>query len=109
MSDLAEQILAHLDKIETDARNARDNHIVLSLPKMAGKTTAKAHLDNWTPDAVLRYCAADREIVEIAKYHIENLKIHRVNGAPILTTDEATAALMTRMLQVLARGYGIQP
>lgn len=61
------------------------------------------------PADVLRRCAADREIVEIAKYHIENLQQHRVNGAPILATDEATAVLMTKMLQVLARGYGIQP
>ena len=96
MTDLAAQILAHLDKIETDARKARGNHIILSLPRMAGKATARAHLDNWTPDVVIRRCAADRATVTRCQVVLST-------GHPLLVPF-AELVLIDR-----ARGYGIQP
>jgi hypothetical protein len=107
MSDLAEQILSAAQVMETVAQSKLDiRH--LYAPERVEEL-----------EGVLRRCAADREIVEL---YVDAKRIstngwRKANAGGRITDAEAQEVMqadneldvLDTVLEILARGYGIQP
>lgn len=100
MSDLAEQILAAISTAEHTGRfgDSPVGFFVDGAEYHPDDVEIVYETGRAESDAVLRRCAADREIVEAARAYSPELE-HGDNGEWAFDL----------VLRLLARGYGIQP
>jgi hypothetical protein len=117
MSDLAEQILDAIDWLDQLAAAAIDSGgYSLTVVGVQGEAY---YFNAMTPQDARRRCAADREIVAL---YVDTKRIstagwRKANAGGRITDAEAQEVMqadneldvLDTVLEILARGYGIQP
>lgn len=75
MSDLSARLLAAIDERAARAEAAKALHFSFTWPRLNGKATMQAFMNENSPDAVLRRCEADRRIVQTYQRTCNSLHI----------------------------------